>query len=90
MVARGNSKRLRFIGRSAEGINPWINDVMRHTAISHYFRKTGSYGLTAEQFGNSEGIIKNNYQGRVSSADTAKFYALRPAKHGAGAKSQKV
>ncbi len=59
-------------------LKPWPADVMRHTAISHYFRKTGSYGKTAEQFGNSEAIIKNHYQGRVTSDDTKKFYALRP------------
>jgi integrase len=59
-------------------LKPWVPDVLRHTAISHYFRKTGSYGRTAEQFGNSEAIIKKHYQGRVSSADTKKFYALRP------------
>ena len=39
-------------------LKPWVLDVLRHTAISHYFRLTGSYGRTAEQFGNSEGIIK--------------------------------
>ena len=49
---------------------------------SHYFRHTGSYGQTAEQFGNSEAIIKAHYQGRVSSDDTQKFYALRPKKGG--------
>ena len=59
-------------------LKPWVPDVLRHTAISHYFRLTGSYGRTAEQFGNSEGIIKKHYQGRVSSADTKQFYALRP------------
>jgi integrase len=59
-------------------LKPWVPDVLRHTAISHYFRLTGSYGRTAEQFGNSEGIIKKHYQGRVSSADTKKFYAVRP------------
>lgn len=59
-------------------LKPWVPDVLRHTAISHYFRHTGSYGRTAEQFGNSEGIIKKHYQGRVSSADTKRFYALRP------------
>ena len=59
-------------------LKPWVPDVLRHTAISHYFRQTGSYGRTAEQFGNSEGIIKKHYQGRVTSADTKKFYALRP------------
>ena len=57
-------------------------DVMRHTGCSHYFRKTGSYGQTAEQFGNSEPIIKGHYQGRVSSEDTKKFYALLPRKKG--------
>lgn len=61
-------------------ITDWPVDVMRHTAISHYFRKTGSYGQTAEQFGNSEAIIKNHYQGRVSSDDTKKFYAILPKK----------
>lgn len=61
-------------------LRPWPGDVMRHTAISHYFRKTGSYGQTAEQFGNSEAIIKRHYQGRVSTDDTKKFYALLPQK----------
>jgi integrase len=58
----------------------WTPDIMRHTAISHYFRKTGSYGQTAEQFGNSEAIIKQHYQGRVSSDDMKKFYAIKPRK----------
>ena len=59
-------------------LKPWVPDVLRHTAISHYFRATGSYGRTAEQFGNSESIIKKHYQSRVSSKDTKRFYALRP------------
>lgn len=63
-------------------LKPWPVDVLRHTAVSHFFRETGSYGRTAEQFGNSEGIIKNHYQGRVSSEDTKKFYAIMPKKGG--------
>jgi integrase len=59
---------------------PWPVDVMRHTAISHYFRNTGSYGQTAEQFGNSESIIKDHYQGRVNSKETRAFYRLLPQK----------
>lgn len=59
---------------------PWPEDVLRHTAISHYFRKTGSYGQTAEQFGNSEAIIKAHYQGRVTSEDTRQFYQIKPIK----------
>lgn len=65
-------------------LKPWAPDVMRHTAISHYFRSCGSYGLTAERHGNSENIIKAHYQGRVSTEDTKAFYAIMPtAKKGA-------
>jgi len=64
-------------------LKPWPVDVMRHAAVSFFFRLTGSYGRTAEMFGNSEAIIKSSYQGRVNSEDTKKFYALRPKK-GAG------
>ena len=60
------------------GLKRWVQDILRHTAVSHYFRLTGSYGRAAEQFGNSEGIIKAHYQGRVSSKDTKKFYAIVP------------
>ena len=90
-------KRAAGYGKPTEKhpkLKAWPLDVMRHTAISHYFRETGSYGRTAEQFGNSESIIKKHYQSRVSSAETKQFYALRPGavarrrtKH---AKSRKV
>lgn len=63
-------------------LKAWPEDVMRHTAVSHFFRQTGSYGQTAEQFGNSEQIIKRHYQGIVTSEDTKKFYALLPKKGG--------
>lgn len=62
----------------AQAGKPFPHDVMRHTAISHFFRDCGSYGLTAEQFGNSEAIIKKHYQGRVSSEETKQFYAIQP------------
>ncbi len=62
---------------------PWVVDNLRHTSISHFFRLTGSYGLAAEMFGNSEAIIRSNYQGKVTSEDTAKFYALLPSQKGA-------
>jgi integrase len=64
--------------REAAGITEWPHDVLRHTAISHHFRLHNSYGKAAEQFGNSEAIIKAHYQGRVTSDETKKFYALAP------------
>ena len=71
---------LRKVGFGSEeaGLRPWVKDVLRHTSISHFFRKSGSYGLAAERFGNSEAVIKRHYQGRVSSDDTKKFYAIIP------------
>lgn len=64
--------------RKKAKLTRWPNDVLRHTAISHFFRRGGSYGLTAEWAGNSEGIIKKHYQGRVSSAEAAKFWSWHP------------
>jgi integrase len=77
----GNPKRMsKALAKTRETWREWPDDVMRHTAISHYFRKTGSYGQTAEQFGNSEAIIKRHYQGRVTSEDTKAFYSITPTK----------
>jgi hypothetical protein len=80
--AKTDKGKKRAAERETKEVQAWPVDVMRHTAISHFFRKTGSYGLTAEQFGNSESIIKKNYQARVSTDDTKRFYALRPRKGG--------
>jgi integrase len=68
--------------RKAAGITTWQADILRHTSISHYFRLTGSYGKTAEFHGNSESIIKAHYQGRVTSAESKRFYSIMPTKGG--------
>jgi integrase len=78
---KGRVVNARHYWRRVEPI-AWAPDILRHTAASHYFRTTGSYGETAEQFGNSEAIIKKHYQGRVSSEDTKAFYAIMPKKGG--------
>ena len=64
--------------RKLAGIEHWPADVMRHTAISHYFRQCGSLGLTAEMAGNSESVILRHYKSRTSTPDTKAFWALRP------------
>lgn len=68
--------------KKAAGITKWIVDGMRHTAHSHYFRLTGSYGLTAEFFGNSEDIVRRNYVNRVTTEEMKKFYAIMPKQKG--------
>jgi integrase len=67
-----------FSSRDGNGAKQWEPDILRHTAISHFFRECGSYGRTAEAFGNSEAIIKQHYQGRVSSEETKAFYGILP------------
>lgn len=64
--------------RQKAKLTRWPADVLRHTGVSYYFRKTGSYGLTAEWAGNSEAIIKARYQGRVTTAEAAAFWILHP------------
>lgn len=78
-IGYGNPDRIKGTLSDGSKWRPWVPDIMRHTAISHFFRQSGSFGLTAEQFGNSEAVIKNHYHGRVSSEDTTKFYAILPS-----------
>jgi integrase len=58
----------------------WIPDGLRHTAISHYFRRSGSYGLTAEWAGNSESVIREHYQARTTAAESEAFWRLFPTR----------
>ncbi len=64
--------------RQMADVKGWPTDVVQHPAVSHFFRLTGSHGRTAEQFGNSESIIKLYYQDHESSEDTKRFYRLKP------------
>ncbi len=59
-------------------IGRWIPDGLRHTAVSHHFRRSGSYGLTAEWAGNSEAVIRAHYQARTTPEETARFWTLFP------------
>jgi integrase len=61
-------------------LKDWIPDIMRHTAISHFFRNCGDYGFTAEWAGNSQEMITQYYQGFVDTKETKAFYSLRPTK----------
>lgn len=73
-----NAKLLWGQFKTKARLREWIPDGLRHNAVSYYFRRCGSYGLTAEWAGNSESVIKAHYQGRVSEADAAKFWKLFP------------
>lgn len=77
-IAPCNLRRNFDAVRALAGIEDWPHDVMRHTAITHYFRKYESFGRTAEWAGNSEQVIKDRYKGRVTMADTKQFWEITP------------
>lgn len=74
----GFSRRVFRRVIEAAGVPEWTPDILRHTAATAHLRQFGSYAETARQFGNSEAILKRHYEGRMSSAEAANFYALRP------------
>ena len=79
-IGYGNPARLKGAVAAGTKWRPWVPDILRHSAISHTFRQSGSFGLAAEQFGNSEAIIKAHYFGRVSTEDSKRFFAILPTK----------
>jgi integrase len=65
----------------ASGVT-WTKDVLRHTSATAHLRVLTSYADVARHFGNSETVLKRHYEGRMSSADAQKLFALRPMKKG--------
>jgi hypothetical protein len=55
------------------------HDGLRHTAISAFMSSGNSYDLAADQFGNSEGIIKAHYLKRMSKEDADAFFQIMPS-----------
>ena len=54
------------------------HDCLRHTAISAYVSMGHSYSEAADQFGNSERIIREHYMNRMSRAEAEAFYRIVP------------
>ena len=55
------------------------HDGLRHTAISAFVVKYGEIGFAAQEFGNSETIIKKHYLTRMSKENAEAFYAIKPS-----------
>jgi integrase len=60
---------------------PWIQDGMRHTAISCHFAQHGHEGDTARWAGNSPDEMHKSYKQLVSKADAAIFWNIYPEKN---------
>ena len=59
-------------------LRPWVQDYMRHTAISMYLAKHKHEGEAASWAGNSPNVIHRHYKGLVKEADAAEFWAITP------------
>ena len=57
---------------------PWTIDAMRHSFISYYFALTGEKGRTAQQAGNSERVIDEDYNNPRSKAEAEAWFSLTP------------
>jgi hypothetical protein len=55
------------------------HDGLRHTAISAFMSSGNSYDLAADQFGNSEQIIRTHYLKRMSKEDADAFFQIMPS-----------
>lgn len=62
--------------RKNAGIEKWINDVLRHTAISYHLAKYQHEGKTASWAGNSPDIIQKHYKGLVKPKDLVRYEAF--------------
>jgi hypothetical protein len=54
------------------------HDGLRHTAISAFVARYGSFADAAEEFGNSEKIIRRHYNRRMTAAEWKAYYAICP------------
>jgi integrase/recombinase XerD len=77
-------KAVGFNGKERETedgkkLRPWVQDYMRHTAISMYLAKHKHEGEAATWAGNSPNVIHRHYKGLVKEADATEFWNLTPA-----------
>ena len=59
-------------------LRPWVQDYMRHTAISMYLAKSKHEGEAATWAGNSPNVIHRHYKGLVKEADATEFWSITP------------
>jgi len=60
-------------------MRPWVQDFMRHTAISMHLAKHKHEGEAATWAGNSPNVIHRHYKGLVKEAHGTEFWVLTPS-----------
>ena len=77
-----------FQGRGSEtqpeaGLKPWVDDILRHTALSYHLGHHKHEGETAAWAGNSPNTLQKSYKGLVTPEDCAAYWSLTPDNLGA-------
>jgi hypothetical protein len=67
-------RRMRAMRAAVSAI--WIQDILRHTAVSHWITLHGDAGKVATQLGTSVAILNSCYASMVATVDTLAFFAL--------------
>ncbi len=63
---------------AVEKLRPWVQDYMRHTAVSMFLATNKHEGEAATWAGNSPNILHKHYRGLVKEADAKEFWAITP------------
>lgn len=62
------------------GGQPWVQDILRHTAISNHLAAGQHEGRTATWAGNSPNMIHRHYKGLVKAKEAEVFWSLKPTR----------
>ena len=82
-VGKGWRKRFDAVkaaaGWGADG-KKWVQDILRHTAISHHLAHGQHEGETATWAGNSPNMIHRHYKGLVKAKEAEAFWSIKPTR----------
>lgn len=66
-------------GKADEELKPWVQDCMRHTAISNHLAHSDHEGKTAIWAGNSPSVVQKHYKALVGKEAADEFWNIRPS-----------
>ena len=78
-VSRTTRRRLQRVLRELMGWSSWPQDVLRHTAASHFMARVGDAGKVADWLGNSPKVLLAHYRDLVPPEDAEAFVKILPA-----------
>ncbi|MCC5842224.1 MAG: hypothetical protein JJT96_19060 [Opitutales bacterium] len=78
IIPRNFRKLFERVRREA-GIEPWVRDVGRHTALTYHYAVSGLKSITTAWAGNSPGVLDTNYRGLATLEEAQEYWSITPA-----------